>query len=265
MQRLVCDLLDGARPTFSFEFFPPKTDEGEARLWQAIRELEPLRPSFVDVTYGAGGSPRERTLRVVQRIARETSLTAVAHLTCTGTSREEVRTVVEDLGEAGIRNILALRGDAPGGPNAPWVPHEEGFHHAEELVRLIHDVGEFCVGVAAFPEVHPESPDRETDVKHFVRKVKAGADFAITQFFFDPNDYATYLCAVRGAGCDVPVIPGVMPVTNVRQITRMAELSGADFPADLAKRLRAVEDDPGAVRAIGVEAAPAEVRGLLGG
>jgi methylenetetrahydrofolate reductase (NADPH) len=263
MQRLVCDLLAQARPTFSFEFFPPKSDEGEVRLWQAIRELEPLRPSFVDVTYGAGGSTRDRTLRVVRRIVEETSLTAVAHLTCTGSTQAAVRTVVEDIGEAGVRNILALRGDPPGGPNAPWVPHEEGFHHAEELVRLIHDVGDFCVGVAAFPETHPESSDRETDVKHFVRKIEAGADFAITQFFFNPDDYTTYVAAVRGAGCDVPVIPGVMPVTNVRQIERMAELSGAEFPPELAARLRAVEDDTAAVRSIGVEVATELCRELL--
>jgi methylenetetrahydrofolate reductase (NADPH) len=265
MQRLVCDLLAQARPTFSFEFFPPKSDEGEVRLWQAIRELEPLRPSFVDVTYGAGGSTRDRTLRVVRRIVEETSLTAVAHLTCTGSTQAAVRTVVEDIGEAGVRNILALRGDPPGGPNAPWVPHEEGFHHAEELVRLIHDVGEFCVGVAAFPEVHPESPDRETDVKHFVRKVKAGADFAITQFFFDAEAYFRLVDLAREAGCGVPIIPGIMPVTNVRQIQRFAELSGAEFPPDLAERLLAGEDDPDAVRAIGVEVATDLCRALLDG
>jgi methylenetetrahydrofolate reductase (NADPH) len=255
MQTFVRDLLASGRPSFSFEFFPPKTDEGEVALWQAIRELEPLRPTFVDVTYGAGGSTRDRTLRIVQRIAQETSIPAVAHLTCTGTARDEVRQVIADLKDAGIRNILALRGDPPGGPSSPWEPHEEGFHHAEELVRLVHEMGDFCVGVAAFPEGHPESPDRKTDVAHFVRKCQAGADFAITQFFFDAADYWSLLESVRAAGCDVPIIPGVMPVTNVGQITRMAELSGAAFPKGLAARLHDVADDPEAVRSLGVEVA----------
>lgn len=261
-QLLVRDLL-AAAPVFSFEFFPPRTDEGERVLWQAIAELEPLRPAFVDVTYGAGGSTRDRTLRVVERIVRETSLTAVAHLTCTGQSVDEVRATIAALAEAGVRNVLALRGDPPGGPNAPWVAHEEGFHHAIELVELLAETGQFCVGVAAFPEGHPESADRRSDVAHFVEKVRAGADFAITQFFFDAGDYVRFLEDVRAVGCEVPVIPGVMPVTNVGQITRFAELSGASFPPDLAARLRAVEDDPAAVRAIGVEVATALCQQLL--
>jgi methylenetetrahydrofolate reductase (NADPH) len=265
MQTFVRELLDRRGPSFSFEFFPPKSDEGEAQLWQAIRDLEPLRPTFVDVTYGAGGGTRDRTLRLVQRIARDTPSTVVAHLTCTGTSVAEVRRVIADLGEAGIRNILALRGDPPGGPSSPWKPHEEGFHHAAELVSLIREVGDFCVGVAAFPEGHPESPDRESDVRRFVAKVDAGADFAITQFFFDPADYFSLLDAVRAAGCEVPVIPGVMPVTNVAQITRMAELSGAIFPVDLARRLKAVEQDGRAVRSIGVEVATELCRDLISG
>jgi methylenetetrahydrofolate reductase (NADPH) len=265
MQTFVRELLDRRGPSFSFEFFPPKSDEGEAQLWQAIRDLEPLRPTFVDVTYGAGGGTRDRTLRLVQRIARDTPLTVVAHLTCTGTSVAEVRRVIADLGEAGIRNILALRGDPPGGPSSPWKPHEEGFHHAAELVSLIREVGDFCVGVAAFPEGHPESPDRESDARRFVAKVDAGADFAITQFFFDPADYFSLLDAVRAAGCEVPVIPGVMPVTNVAQITRMAELSGAIFPVDLARRLKAVELDGRAVRSIGVEVATELCRDLISG
>lgn len=265
MQRTVRDLLAAPGPSFSFEFFPPKSDEGEATLWAAIRELEPYRPTFVDVTYGAGGSTRDRTLRMVRRIVEETGLTTVAHLTCTGSSVDEVRRVVADLGEAGVRNLLALRGDPPGGPNAPWVAHAEGFTHAVELVRLIREVGDFCVGVAAFPEGHPESPDRGTDVGYFVEKVRAGADFAVTQFFFDAADYLSMVAAVRAAGCDVPIIPGVMPVTNVKQIARMAELSGAALPAALTRRLTAVEDDPEAVRAIGVEVATDLCRDLLAG
>jgi methylenetetrahydrofolate reductase (NADPH) len=265
MQAKVCDLLATGAPSFSFEFFPPKTDEGEAQLWQAIRELEPLRPTFVDVTYGAGGSTRDRTLRVVERIAKETSLTVVAHLTCVGASRDDVRAVVGDLRRAGVRNVLALRGDPPGGPSATWEPHPDGLHHADELVRLLHDEGDFCVGVAAFPEGHPESPDRTTDVKYLAQKCAAGADFAITQFFFDEGDYAALVETARNVGCDVPIIPGVMPVTNVRQIERFAELSAAAFPPALAERLHAVEDDGDAVRAIGVEVATQLCCDLLDG
>ncbi|CAN5851017.1 methylenetetrahydrofolate reductase [NAD(P)H] [soil metagenome] len=265
MQTYVRDLLAGEGPSFSFEFFPPKSDEGERVLWRAIRELRPLQPTFVDVTYGAGGSTRDRTLRVVERIARETDIPVVAHLTCTGTSVDEVRAVLRSLGEAGIRNILALRGDPPGGASSPWEAHEEGFHHAEELVRLVHEEGDFCVGVGAFPELHPESADRDTDIGFFARKVSAGADFAITQFFFDPADYFRLASDVRDRGCEVPIIPGIMPVTNLSSIERMAELSGAAFPTDLGERLRAVADDPAKVRAIGVEVATELCRELLDG
>jgi methylenetetrahydrofolate reductase (NADPH) len=263
MAETVAELLAAGRRTFSFEFFPPKTDEGEAQLWRAIRELEPLHPSFVSVTYGAGGSTRDRTIRIVERIAAETPLLSVAHLTCVGSSVAELRAVIRQVTDAGIRNVLALRGDPPGGPRAEWVAHAEGLRYAEDLVRLLHAEGDFCVGVAAFPEVHPESPDLETDVKYLVQKCDAGADFAITQFFFDATAYFRYVEKVVEAGCDVPIIPGVMPVTNVRQIQRFAELSGAEFPPDLAARLLAVEHDPEAVRAVGVEVATELCRELL--
>jgi methylenetetrahydrofolate reductase (NADPH) len=265
MASSVRDLLASGRPSFSFEFFPPKTDDGEAQLWQAIRELEPLRPTFVSVTYGAGGSTRDRTVRIVQRIATETSITAVAHLTCVAASREELRATIRQIADARIHNVLALRGDMPGGPTLAFQPHPDGLHHAEDLVRLLHAEGQFCVGVAAFPEGHPESPDRATDVKYLAQKCAAGADFAITQFFFDAADYFALVEAAAEASCRVPIIPGVMPVTNVRQIQRFAQLSGAAFPPDLAARLHAVEDDPAAVRAIGVEVATNLCRELLAG
>ncbi|MGH3666123.1 MAG: methylenetetrahydrofolate reductase [NAD(P)H] [Egibacteraceae bacterium] len=265
MPATVHQLLATGLPSFSFEFFPPKTDEGEERLWQVIRDLEPLQPTFVSVTYGAGGSTRDRTLRIVQRIARETTLTSVAHLTCVGASRAEVRATVRELAEAGIRNVLALRGDMPGGPSAAFEAHPDGLHHAEDLVRVLHEQGDFCVGVAAFPEGHPEAPDRDSDAKFLAQKCAAGADFAITQFFFDVTDYWTLVERARMVGCDVPVIPGVMPVTNVAQIERFAALSGAAFPPDLAARLRAVADEPEAVRAIGVEVATDLCRQLLDG
>jgi methylenetetrahydrofolate reductase (NADPH) len=263
--RSVRELLASGERSFSFEFFPPKTDEGETQLWTAIRELEPLAPTFVSVTYGAGGSTRERTIRVVQRVATETSITAVAHLTCVAASVADLRAVVRDIQEADITNVLALRGDMPGDPGAPFEPHPEGLCHAEDLVRLLKESGEFCVGVAAYPEGHPDSPDLDTDVKYFAQKCAAGADFALTNFLFRASDYFTFVDKARAAGCETPIIPGVMPVTNVSQIERMALMSGAQFPPDLAERLRAVADDAEAVRAIGVDHASALCRELLDG
>ena len=255
MQSKVTDLLAAGTPSFSFEFFPPKTDEGERILWQAITELEPLRPTFVDVTYGAGGSDQERTLSVVKRIVADTSLTVVAHLTCVGATEDQLRATAHEFADAGIRNVLALRGDMPGGPQATWEATRGGLRYAEDLVRLLHEEGDFCVGVAAFPEGHPESPDRNVDARFLAQKCAAGADFAITQVFFRAQDYFSHVEAARAHGCDVPIIPGVMPVTNVSQIERFAALSGADFPTDLAERLHEVAHDPEAVRAIGVEVA----------
>ncbi|HEY8457908.1 MAG TPA: methylenetetrahydrofolate reductase [NAD(P)H] [Actinopolymorphaceae bacterium] len=259
------ELLSRGDRSFSFEFFPPKNDQGEKQLWRAIRELEPLSPTFVSVTYGAGGSTRDRTVRITGRIAVETTLTPVAHLTCVGHSRAELRSVIGAYADAGIANVLALRGDPEGGPGRPWIPHPDGLDHAEELVRLIRQLGDFCVGVAAFPEGHPEAESLEADAQVLARKAAAGADFAVTQFFFNADDYFRLVERASRYGCEIPIIPGIMPVTNVRQIQRFAVLSGAEFPPRLAERLLAVEDDPRAVRAIGVEVATELSTTLLAG
>ena len=248
-------LLAAGGRSFSFEFFPPKTERGEQVLWEALAELEPLHPTFVSVTYGAGGSTQARTVAVTHRIAHETTLTPVAHLTCVGATEAQLRDVIGLYREAGVGSVLALRGDPPGGPGSPWEPTPGGLTHAEDLVRLLAAEGDFAIGVAAFPEGHPESSDLWQDAQVLRAKQDAGAEFAITQFFFRAADYFALLDRADEAGVTIPIIPGIMPVTNVAQIRRFAQLSGAEFPPELAARFEPIGDDPVAVGQLGVEVA----------
>ena len=261
----VSQLIAAGRTSWSFEFFPPKVPADEAILWETIRRLERLHPTFVSVTYGAGGSTSKATVAVTERIATETTITPLAHLTAVGHSVAELRQLIGSYAGAGVRNVLALRGDPPGDPRAEWIAHHAGLHYAEELVRLIRDLGDFCVGVAAFPDKHPRADDLEHDADILAAKARAGAEFAITQIFFDPASYFALRDRLARRGVAIPLLAGVMPITNVGQVERFAKLSGTAFPPALAERLHAVADDPATVRAIGLDVATELCERLLDG
>jgi methylenetetrahydrofolate reductase (NADPH) len=261
----VRDLLAAGERSISFEFFPPKDEAGERQLWTTLRELEALQPTFVSVTYGAGGSTRDRTIRVTRGMTQQTTLTPLAHLTCVGHTRDELRSVIGSYADAGVRNVLALRGDPPEGPTAPFRPHPQGLNNAIELVEMTKELGDFCVGVAAFPDVHPAAESPDSDARYLAAKARAGADFAITQLFFDPVAYFSLVERVSALGVDIPIIPGIMPITNLRQVTRMAELSGAALPDRVVERVSRFDGDPAAVRAEGVALATELCDELLAG
>jgi len=263
--RRVGDLIAAGERSISFEFFPPKDEAGERQLWTTLRELEPLQPTFVSVTYGAGGTTRDRTVHITEGIATHTTLTPMAHLTCVGHSRDELRSVIGAYANAGVRNVLALRGDPPEGPTAEFVPHPQGLNNAVELVELTRELGDFCVGVAAFPEIHPAAESADSDARYLAAKARAGAEFAITQLFFRPADYFALVDRVSALGVDIPIIPGIMPITNLAQITRMAELSGAALPHDVVERVARFDGDPAAVRAEGIAVATEICDQLLAG
>jgi methylenetetrahydrofolate reductase (NADPH) len=253
------------RPVFSFEFFPPKSDEGARNLMSTVADLrDALRPDFVSVTYGAGGSTRDRTRDIVVKVQRDLGITAMAHMTCVGSRVEEIAEVVSGLVGAGIENVLALRGDPPQGEEE-FRPVEGGFAHATDLIGWLRESHDVCIGAACYPEKHVESPSRDEDLRWTRHKVERGAQFLVTQLFFDERDYFRFVERARDADISVPIVPGIMPITNVAQIERFTKLCGARIPPELIERLRKVQDDPALVMATGIEHAIVQCRRLLEG
>ncbi len=259
------ELLRAGGRSFSFEFFPPKDDEGERILWKSISELEPLRPTFVSVTYGAGGATRDRTVAITGRIAKETSMLPMAHLTCVGHTTEEIRSILDQLATAGVRNVLALRGDPVGGPGMPWESTDGGVEYAAELVEFIKSTTDAVVGVAAFPEGHRDAASVEDDARVMKAKYDAGAEFAVTEMVLRASDYFGLLERSRADGVDFPIVPGIMPILNYNSMRRMVELSGREMPDEVMARIEPLRDDPAAVRAEGIKIATELCDALLEG
>lgn len=255
--------LDGGRLAVSFEFFPPKTAEMEASLWKSVERLAPLGPDFVSVTYGAGGSTRDRTHQIVSRIARETTLRPAAHLTCVDASRENIEEVIYGYWDAGVRHIVALRGDPAEGVGARYRPHASGFQSTAELVEGIRRIGDFEVSVSAYPEKHPESPDFDADIDVLAAKVDAGATRAISQFFFDNAHFYRYRDRLAARGIDIPVVPGILPISNFAQAARFAGRCGAHIPPRFAARFEGLDEDPETRRLVAASVVAEQVLDLL--
>lgn len=256
------ELLATGRPSISFEFFPPKDEAGFDQLRETLAQLRELRPTYVSVTYGIGGSTRQRTVELVTRLRSDYGLEAMAHVTCVGASRSELLSVLECLHESRVENVLALRGDPETG-EGKFVPHPEGFSHASELAAFASRYFDFCLGGACYPEGHIEAPSLQADLDNLKRKVQAGCEYLITQLFFDNQRYFDFVGRVRAAGIGVPIIPGIMPITNVRQIERFTQMCGATIPEPLLSELRRLQDDPNAVLSLGVAHATAQCVELL--
>ena len=256
------EILGQGKPSVSFEFFPPKSEAGFTNLFQTIEELRPLRPSYVSVTYGAGGSTRQKTVDLVERIQRELGIRAMAHLTCVGHTADEIGGILDDLWQGGIGNVMALRGDPPTGQT--WfVPTEGGFQYADELARFVRTRHDFCVGVAGYPEGHPQCLNRTRDLENLKRKVENGGWFVITQLFFDNAGFYRFRDAARWMGIKVPIVAGIMPILNVGQIKRFIAMCGAKIPQPLLLKLESLESDPEAVAAAGIEYATRQCQDLL--
>lgn len=258
----IADLLVIPEPIFSFEFFPPKTEAATDALLKVVEDLRPLEPSFVSITYGAGGSTRSKTLELVRRIKHEHSVEAMAHLTCVGASRDELAAVLDQLCDSGIDNVLCLRGDPPKG-ETEFVAPKDGFEFASDLTSFVSERWPVCIGTAAYPEGHQEAPDRYSDLLNLKRKVDAGASFGITQMFFDNDTYFDFVAQARRLGIEVPIIPGIMPITNAQQIERITQLSGAAIPERLRRELVLRRDDPDAALQFGVAFAALQCADLL--
>jgi methylenetetrahydrofolate reductase (NADPH) len=256
------ELLVRDEPLFSFEFFPPKTPRGEQNLYAALAELRTLEPSFVSVTYGAGGSTRSKTIEIVKRIREDYGLEAMAHFTCVGATAQELRDTLDEMHDAGIDNVLALRGDPPAGQD-DWVKTDGGLEYSRELVQLIRADYPFAIGAACFPETHIHASSPEADIAYLADKVAAGADFLITQLFFDNALYFDFVERARAAGIEVPIIPGILPITQIGQLERMTQMCGASIPEGLRRELRARESQPEAVIDFGVAHATLQCAELL--
>ncbi len=254
--------LQSRNLSVSFEFFPPKDEKAEATLWKTVKRLEPLAPAFVSVTYGAGGSTRDRTHAIVKRIVHETSLVPAAHLTCVGATQDEVDGVARDYLEAGVRHIVALRGDPPDGSDS-YRPHPGGYDHAVDLVKGLRKLADFELSVAAYPEVHPEAPSADFDLDNLKRKIDAGATRAITQFFFETDTYLRFVERVRAAGIDIPIVPGILPVTNFRQVVRFAGMCGAAIPKWMHRTFEKLDDEPETRKLVAAMVASEQCRSLV--